>query len=110
MFELIALGIGGAAGLFGHVKSKDFVRRKLRYTKVAEKSASGMGLAAGAATAIAAAPVVALLPVVGTGTAILVGLGVVVSMVGAGYGSGATFVSCCHYSTRFRFQLSPPIP
>ncbi|MDE2981118.1 MAG: hypothetical protein OXU74_07975 [Gemmatimonadota bacterium] len=83
MFELIALGIGGAAGLFGHVKSKDFVRRKLRYTKVAEKSAGGMGLAAGAATAIAAAPVVALLPVVGTGTAILVGLG-----VGTGVGVG----------------------
>lgn len=83
MFELLALGIGGAAGLFGHVKSKDFVRRKLRYTKVAEKSASGVGLAAGAATAIAAAPVVALLPVVGTGTAILVGLG-----VGTGVGVG----------------------
>lgn len=75
--------VGGAVGAFGHVKCKDFVRRKLRYTKVAEKSASGVGLAAGAATAIAAAPVVAMLPVVGAGTAILIGLG-----VGSGVGFG----------------------
>ena len=83
ILESIGLGIAGAAGLFGHVKTKDFVRRKLRYTKVAEKSASGMGLAAGAATAIAAAPVVAFLPWVGAGAAIIVGLG-----VGSGVGFG----------------------
>ena len=83
MLELLGLGIGGAAGLFGHVKSKDFVSRKLRYTKVAERSASGMGIAAGAATAIAAAPVVAFLPIVGTGAAVLLGLG-----VGTGVGLG----------------------
>ena len=75
--------VGGTVGAFGHVKCKDFVRRKLKYTKVAEKSASGMGLVAGAATAIAAAPVVAMLPVVGAGTAILIGLG-----VGSGVGFG----------------------
>ena len=56
ILETIGLGAAGAAGLFGHVKTKEFVSRKLRYTKVAEKSASGMGLVAGAATAIAAAP------------------------------------------------------
>ena len=83
ILESIGLGIAGAVGLFGHVKTKDFVRRKLRYTKVAEKSASGMGLAVGAATAIAAAPVVAMLPVVGTGAAIIIGLG-----VGSGVGFG----------------------
>lgn len=75
--------VGGTVGALGHVKCKDFVRRKLRYTKVAEKSASGMGLAAGAVTAIAAAPVVAVLPFVGTGAALLVGLG-----VGTGVGLG----------------------
>ncbi len=83
ILESIGLGIAGAVGLFGHVKTKDFVRRKLRYTKVAEKSASGMGLVVGAATAIAAAPVVAMLPIVGTGAALIIGLG-----VGSGVGFG----------------------
>ena len=84
ILEMIGLGAAGAAGLFGHVKSKDFVRRKLRYTKIVEKSPSGLGLAAGCITAIAAAPVVAFLPVVGVGTALIVGLG-----VGTGVGLGA---------------------
>ncbi len=83
ILETIGLGAAGAAGLFGHVKTKEFVRRKLRYTKVAEKSASGMGLMAGAATAVAAAPVVAVLPFVGVGAALLVGFG-----VGTGVGLG----------------------
>ena len=82
MFELIGLGVAGAAGLFGHVKSKDFVRRKLRFTNVIERP--GLGLAAGAAAAVAAAPVVAVLPVVGAGTALLFGAG-----VGTGVALGA---------------------
>lgn len=72
MFELIGLGIAGAAGMFGHVKTKEFVRRKLRYTKIAEKPATGMGLATGAVTTIgvAALPIITFLP------AVLVGVGV----------------------------------
>jgi hypothetical protein len=67
--------IGLAAGVFGHVKTKGFIRRKLRYTKVVEKSAGGMGLAAGAATAIAlgALPIITVVPAL---------------LVGAGIGSG----------------------
>lgn len=72
MLELIALGAAGAAGVFGHVKSRDFIRRKLRYTKIAEKPAVGMGLATGAATAI----VVAALPLVTLGPAVVVGAGI----------------------------------
>lgn len=74
MLELIALGIAGAVGVGGHLKSKYFVRRKLRYTRLVEKPA--LGLAAGAATAIIAAPLVAVLPVVGAATALAAGLGV----------------------------------
>ena len=74
MFELIALGIAGAAGVFGHIKSKEFVRKRLRYTKFVERP--GMGLLAGAATAIVAAPLVAALPIIGAGTAIAAGVGV----------------------------------
>ena len=84
MLELLGLGAAGAAGLFGHVKSKDFVRRKLRYTKVVERSGVGLGLAAGCVAAIAAAPVVAFLPVVGAGSALIFGIG-----VGTGVGLGA---------------------
>ncbi|MCY3808553.1 MAG: hypothetical protein OXG58_03790 [Gemmatimonadetes bacterium] len=83
MMETLGLLIAGVAGLFGHVKSKDFVSRRLRYTKVAERSAGGMALLTGAATSIVAAPVVAVLPVFGTGAALLLGLG-----VGTGVGMG----------------------
>lgn len=74
MLELIAMGIAGAVGVGGHVKSRAFVQRRLRYTDWVEKP--GLGLAAGAVTAIVASPVVALLPLVGMGTALAAGLGV----------------------------------
>ena len=78
MFGLLAAGI---AGVYGHVKSRSFVGRRLRYTSVVEKPA--LGLWAGVGATILAAPVVAVLPVVGAGTAIAVGLG-----VGTGVGLG----------------------
>jgi hypothetical protein len=74
MFELIALGIAGAAGIFGHIKSRHFVGRRLRYTNVVETP--GLGLWAGVGAAVLAAPVVALLPIVGAGTAVVIGAGV----------------------------------
>lgn len=74
MFGLLAAGIAGVAGVYGHIKSRHFVGRRLRYTSVVEKPA--LGLWAGVGATILAAPVVALLPVVGGGTAIAVGLGV----------------------------------
>ena len=80
MLELIALGAAGAAGVFGHVKSKDFISRKLRYTKITEKPAVGVGLATGAVTAVAVAalPLVTMLPAVvvgaGVGTGVAAGI------------------------------------
>ncbi len=82
MFELIGIGIAGAASLFGHMKSRKFVRRRLRYTGLVEKP--GLGIAAGVAAAVLAAPVVAILPLVGAGTALLFGAG-----VGTGVSMGA---------------------
>ena len=79
MFGLIALGLAGATGIYGHIKSKEFVRKRLRYTKFVERP--GMGLLTGAATAIVAAPLVAALPILGLGTGIAVG-------VAAGFGVG----------------------
>jgi len=64
----------GVAGVASHLKSKDFVKKRLRFTALVEKP--GIGLMAGAATAIAMAPVVAILPILGAGTAIALGAGV----------------------------------
>ena len=74
MFELIALGIAGTAGVFGHLKSRKFVGQRLRYTDFVEKPM--LGLWTGVATTVVAAPLVAILPIVGAGTAIAAGLGV----------------------------------
>ena len=69
---MILEAIAGAVGVFGHMKTKDFVGRKLKYTKIAEKPPTGMGVATGAATtiAVAALPIITFLP------AVLVGVGV----------------------------------
>lgn len=81
MFELIALGIAGASGVYGHIKSRKFVGKRLRYTKVVEKPA--LGLFAGVGATVIAAPligVMGLVPLlgglVGAGTAIAIGAGV----------------------------------
>jgi hypothetical protein len=71
MIELIVAGVAGVAG---HLKSRDFVHRRLRYTSLIEKPA--LGIAAGVATALVAAPLVALIPFIGAGTAIALGAGV----------------------------------
>jgi hypothetical protein len=82
MFELIGMGIAGAAGVFGHMKSRSFVRRRLRFTNLVQKP--GLGVAAGVSAAVLAAPLVAVLPIVGAGTALLFGAG-----VGTGVSLGA---------------------
>ena len=79
--ELIPIGIAGAAGIFGHVKSRKFVRRRLRYTSWVEKPY--LGLVAGVTAAILAAPLAAL-PLLGTSTALIFGAG-----VGTGVSMGA---------------------
>ena len=80
MLELLVAGVLGVAG---HMKSRDFVHRRLRYTSLVEKP--GLGLAAGVATAVVAAPVVALIPFIGVPTAIAIGAG-----VGTGVALGAS--------------------
>jgi hypothetical protein len=74
MFELLAAGIAGVAGVLGHIKSRSFVGQRLRYTNIVEKPA--LGLWAGVAATVVAAPFVAVLPIVGVGTAIAIGAGV----------------------------------
>lgn len=82
MLELIGIGIAGAASLYGHLSSRKFVRKRLRYTKIVDKP--GLGVAAGVTAAVLAAPVVTILPLIGVGTALLFGAG-----VGTGVSMGA---------------------
>ena len=78
MLEAIAGAIGlaatGGSAVFGYLKSRDFVVRRLRFVE-AVKSPAAPWIAAGGAAA-AAAPVVWLLPVIGGGAALLFGAAV----------------------------------
>ena len=80
------MGIAGGAGLFGHVKSKDWVRRRLRYTSIVEKPASVLGLASGGVTAVVVGAVGSVVPFLAVPLlpAVIVGLG-----VGTGVAIGA---------------------
>lgn len=79
---MIELVIAGVVGLASHVKSKDFVRRRLRFTNFVERP--GVGIFSGAAATVIAAPVVAVLPFVGAVTAVAFG-----AAVGTGVAIGA---------------------
>ncbi len=82
MTALIALAIAATAAYFGHTRMRGFSRRRLRYTRVAERPGVS-GFVVGIGTAILAIPLVALMPIIGTGTAMALGLG-----VGTGVSSG----------------------
>ena len=74
MLGIIGVAAAATSAVIGHVKSKDFVARRLRFTSIIENPA--LGVLAGAGAALVAAPVVALVPFVGAGTALAFGLGV----------------------------------
>lgn len=74
MFGIIGVAAATTSAVIGHVKSKDFVAKRLRFTSLVENPA--LGVIAGAGAALLAAPVVALVPFVGAGTALAFGIGV----------------------------------
>ena len=82
MFELIALVGVGAASVWGYVKSRGFVRDRLRHVDAAKRPSAP--IIAGTVAALAAGPVVVLLPFVGIPSAVVFGLA-----VGAGVAHGA---------------------
>ncbi len=74
MLELVGLLVAGAAAMGGYLKSKQFVRDRLRFVdRVYKRSAP---VVAGIVAALVVAPIAWLLPAVGTGTALLFGVGV----------------------------------
>ncbi len=74
MLELILIAGTGAVTLWGYLKSRQFVRERLRFVDAAQTPTATV--VAGAAAAVLAAPVVWLLPLVGAPTAVIFGLGV----------------------------------
>ncbi|HLB35338.1 MAG TPA: hypothetical protein VJL31_02075 [Gemmatimonadales bacterium] len=74
MLELIMLAAGGVGVVAGYVKSRQFVRQRLRFVDAAHKGSAPVVV--GIAAAVVATPVVWLLPVLGAGTAVVFGAGV----------------------------------
>jgi len=74
MIDLLFAAGTGAATLLGYLKSRQFVRDRLRFVDAAHKPTAP--IIAGAVAAVIAAPVVWLLPVVGAPTALIFGIGV----------------------------------
>ena len=81
LIGMLVLGGTGAGLYVTYVKTRSFVREKLRFVEAAQKNAAPW--AAGAGATLLAAPVVAVLPVVGGLTALACGI-----TVGAGVRSG----------------------
>ncbi|MEJ2237083.1 MAG: hypothetical protein P8X82_02200 [Gemmatimonadales bacterium] len=79
---IIWVGVTGAASIFGYLKSRQFVRRRLRFVDAVQNP--GIPLAAGGIAGLVALPVVAILPVVSAVSAVVFGVG-----IGAGVLHGA---------------------
>ncbi len=85
MFGLEAIawmGLTGAAAIFGYIKTRQFVRRRLRFVDAVNNPLTP--LIAGGAAWLLTIPVFGFLPIVGFVSAILFGLG-----IGAGVLHGA---------------------
>ena len=74
MFSILMLAAAGVATITGYIKSRQYVRRRLRFVDAVQGPVAP--LAAGVGAALVAAPVVWLLPVLGAGTAVVFGAGI----------------------------------
>jgi hypothetical protein len=74
MIEILMLAAGGLVTVAGYIKTRQFVRRRLRFVDAVQKPVAPV--AAGVVAAVVAAPVVWLLPVLGAGAAVVFGAGI----------------------------------
>jgi membrane associated rhomboid family serine protease len=79
---LLWLGVTGAASVFGYLKSRQFVRRRLRFVDAVQNPVAP--LFAGGVAWLVAIPVASFLPVITAISAVVFGVG-----VGAGVLHGA---------------------
>ena len=71
--DLIWLGVSGAAAVYSYMKSRQFVRSRLRFVDAVQNPA--VPLVAGIGVAIVLYPL-SFLPIITVGTGLLIGLGV----------------------------------
>jgi len=69
MFELIGVVAAFSASIIGYIKTRDFVRTRLRYVEAVHSPSAP--LKAGGAALLVAVPAVWLLPFVGAPTAVI---------------------------------------
>jgi hypothetical protein len=81
VLEIIGLCATAAVTIFGYLRARDFVQRRLTYVDAIQRS--GAPLVAGIGAAIIATPFAWVIPLIGSGTAILFGAG-----IGAGVAAG----------------------
>ena len=81
MLELVGFAAAWSAAIIGFVKTRDFVRSRLRYVDGVHRASAPVK--AGGAALLIATPIVWILPFVGPPTAILFG-----AAVGAGVVAG----------------------
>jgi len=74
MLEIISYAATGAIAVGGYVKTRNFVRDRLRFVDAMHRPAAPWVV--GVAVALVALPVVAVVPFIGGGTALLLGVGV----------------------------------
>jgi hypothetical protein len=74
MIELLIFAGSGVAILGSYIKTRSFVRKRLRYVDDVQRNRAPV--VAGTVAALAAAPVVWALPVVGAGAAVAFGVAV----------------------------------
>lgn len=74
MIEMLLLGTAGAGVVAGFVKTRQFVRDRLRFVDAVHRRWAPF--AAGGAAALVASPVAAVLPVIGAGSALAFGAAV----------------------------------
>ena len=76
IFGLITWGVAAAIGVVGHTRTRSFVGKKLRFTKVVEKPAVSVAAGLGATTVVAVVASIPFIPFVGPVAAIAAGVGV----------------------------------
>jgi len=74
MIELVMLILAGLAAVGGFVKTREFVRERLRFVDAVHRG--WVPVAAGAAAALAFSPLAWILPFVGTGASLFFGAAV----------------------------------